>query len=86
VLEEQVDIGVLDRITPKGKLSGILKWGIPAFIAGLIVRVPPHLDAGKRKWEIQMLITFHLTLRSFSFTFLLKEAVLFLTVTISWAS
>ena len=35
--EKPVDLDLLDQIPPKGKLSGILKWGIPALIVGLIV-------------------------------------------------
>jgi pheromone shutdown-related protein TraB len=35
--EEPVDIDALNQIPPKGKFFGFLKWGIPAFIIGLIV-------------------------------------------------
>ena len=34
--KEPVDIGDLEKMPPKGKLSVILKWGIPALIVGLI--------------------------------------------------
>lgn len=35
--KEPVDMGDLEKMPPKGKLSVILKWGIPALIVGLIV-------------------------------------------------
>lgn len=34
---KEIDIEALDQMPPKGRLSGILKWGIPALIIGLIV-------------------------------------------------
>jgi pheromone shutdown-related protein TraB len=34
---KEIDIEALDRMPSKGRLSGILKWGIPALIIGLIV-------------------------------------------------
>ena len=36
-LHKEIDIGALDQMPPKGRLSGILKWGIPALIIGLII-------------------------------------------------
>ncbi|MBW2117702.1 MAG: TraB/GumN family protein [Deltaproteobacteria bacterium] len=36
-LNEEIDMDALDQMPPKGRLSGILKWGIPALIIGLIV-------------------------------------------------
>jgi len=36
-LNEEIDIDALDQMPPKGRLSGILKWGIPALIIGLII-------------------------------------------------
>ena len=35
--EDSVDIDALERIPPKGKLSQVLKWGIPALIVGIII-------------------------------------------------
>ena len=35
--EKPVDIPVLERIPPKGQLSRVLKWGIPALIVGIII-------------------------------------------------
>ena len=35
--ERPVDIDALEQIPPKGTLTGILKWGIPVIIIGLIV-------------------------------------------------
>jgi pheromone shutdown-related protein TraB len=35
--DKEIDIEALDQMPPKGRLSGILKWGIPALIIGLIV-------------------------------------------------
>ncbi len=35
--KEPVDMGDLEKMPPKGKLSVIIKWGIPALIVGLIV-------------------------------------------------
>ena len=35
--EKPVDTDMLDRMPPKGKLSGFLKWGIPALIVGLVI-------------------------------------------------
>ncbi len=35
--EKPVDIRVLEQIPPKGQLSRVLKWGIPALIVGIIV-------------------------------------------------
>ena len=32
-----IDMDLLEKIPPKGKLSGFLKWGIPVLIVGLIV-------------------------------------------------
>jgi len=34
---ESVDIAALEVLPPKGKLIGFLKWGIPAFVIGLII-------------------------------------------------
>lgn len=34
---EPVDMEVLDQIPPRGKLFSLLKWGLPAVIAGLII-------------------------------------------------
>jgi pheromone shutdown-related protein TraB len=36
-LHEDIDTDALDQMPPKGRLSGILKWGIPALIIGLII-------------------------------------------------
>ncbi|MBW2616438.1 MAG: TraB/GumN family protein [Deltaproteobacteria bacterium] len=36
-LNKEIDIEALDQMPPKGRLSGILKWGIPALIIGLII-------------------------------------------------
>jgi len=35
--EKPVDTDMLDQMPPKGKLSGFLKWGIPALIVGLVI-------------------------------------------------
>jgi pheromone shutdown-related protein TraB len=35
--EKPVDITVLEQIPPKGQLSRVLKWGIPALIVGIII-------------------------------------------------
>ena len=35
--EKPVDTDILDQMPPKGKLSGFLKWGIPALIVGLVI-------------------------------------------------
>ncbi|MFH1488673.1 MAG: TraB/GumN family protein [Pseudomonadota bacterium] len=35
--ESTIDIAMLERMPPKGKWAGILKWGIPILIIGLIV-------------------------------------------------
>lgn len=35
--EKPVDITVLEQIPPKGQLSRLLKWGIPALIVGIII-------------------------------------------------
>jgi len=35
--EKPVDTDMLDQMPPKGKLSGFLKWGIPALIMGLVI-------------------------------------------------
>ena len=35
--DKEIDMEALDQMPPKGRLSGILKWGIPALIIGLIV-------------------------------------------------
>jgi pheromone shutdown-related protein TraB len=35
--EKQVDTDALERMPPKGKLLGVLKWAIPVFIVGLVV-------------------------------------------------
>jgi pheromone shutdown-related protein TraB len=35
--EKQIDMDVLDEMTPKPKLTAFLKWGIPAGILGLIM-------------------------------------------------
>ncbi len=35
--EKPVDITVLEQIPPKGQLSRVLKWGIPALILGIII-------------------------------------------------
>jgi len=35
--ESPVDIGVLDRMPPKGKVLSYLKWGIPSLIIALII-------------------------------------------------
>jgi len=35
--EKPVDTDMLDRMPPKGKLSGFLKWGISALIVGLVI-------------------------------------------------
>ncbi len=34
---ETVDIAALEVLPPKGKFIGFLKWGIPAFVVGLII-------------------------------------------------
>ena len=35
--EKPVDTDMLDQMPPRGKLSGFLKWGIPALIVGLVI-------------------------------------------------
>ncbi|MBW1765879.1 MAG: TraB/GumN family protein [Deltaproteobacteria bacterium] len=35
--DKPIDMEVLEQIPPKGKLLGLLKWGIPVLIVGLIV-------------------------------------------------
>jgi len=35
--KEAVDMDLLEQIPPRGKLFGVLKWGIPALIVGLII-------------------------------------------------
>ena len=35
--EQPVDMALLEQIPPKGKLLGIVKWGIPCAIIGLII-------------------------------------------------
>ena len=35
--EKPVDMTVLEQIPPKGQLSRVLKWGIPALIVGIII-------------------------------------------------
>ncbi len=35
--DKEIDMEALDQMPPKGRLSGIFKWGIPALIIGLIV-------------------------------------------------
>ena len=34
--EQSIDLEALDRMPPKGKMVGLLKWGIPALVVGLI--------------------------------------------------
>jgi pheromone shutdown-related protein TraB len=34
---ETIDLNALDELPPKGKIFSFLKWGIPAFVVGLIV-------------------------------------------------
>lgn len=35
--DKEIDINALDQMPPRGRLSGVFKWGIPALIIGLIV-------------------------------------------------
>jgi len=35
--EKPADTDMLDQMPPKGRLSGFLKWGIPALIVGLVI-------------------------------------------------
>ncbi len=35
--QEPIDMDLLDQIPPRGKLLGLLKWGIPVLIVGLII-------------------------------------------------
>ena len=34
---DQIDLNALEELPPKGKISSVLKWGIPALVVGLIV-------------------------------------------------
>jgi len=35
--DKPADTDMLDQMPPKGKLSGVLKWGIPALVIGLVI-------------------------------------------------
>ncbi len=54
--QEPVDINALDEIPPKSKLSGLLKWGIPCLIVGLIIAgffiAGPRASADMIKWWV----------------------------------
>jgi pheromone shutdown-related protein TraB len=54
--QEPVDVNALDEIPPKSKMSGLLKWGIPCLIIGLIISgffiAGPRASANMIKWWV----------------------------------
>jgi pheromone shutdown-related protein TraB len=54
--DKDVDMAMLEQMPPKGKLSTVLKWGVPVLIVGLIVVGFYHAgaDAGANmiKWWV----------------------------------